>query len=49
VRNFFLVLPLLVLFAGCASKPKSEARIYDGDAPNIRYAPSSAGGPQSVY
>lgn len=49
VRIFLLVLPLAILFPGCAFKPKSEARIYDGDAPTIRYAPSTAGGPQSVY
>ncbi len=34
--------------AACASN-KPSAHIYDGDAPTIRYAPSHAGGPQSVY
>jgi hypothetical protein len=51
VRIFLLSLLAVVgcCFPGCASHPKSEAHIYDGDAPNITYAPSHAGGPQSVY
>jgi hypothetical protein len=36
-------------FGACASKNKSSAHIYEGDAPTIRMAPSEAGGPHSVY
>jgi len=49
VQKLFLLVAIVSQLAGCASKPKSEARLYDGDAPTIRYAPSTAGGPQSVY
>jgi hypothetical protein len=53
VQKIFLlsILALVTIaFSACASRrSKSEAHIYEGDAPNIRYAPSSAGGPQSYY
>jgi hypothetical protein len=52
VRKLLLLLVLAGAACGvgaCASKVKPSARIYDGDAPTIRMAPSEAGGPQSVY
>jgi hypothetical protein len=53
VQKFLLLTFLAIITCGlgsCASRPKkSESHIYNGDAPNIRYAPSKAGGPQSVY
>lgn len=46
MRLFALSLLALgtVLFAGCSSN-KGSARLYEGDAPNIRYSESHAGGP----
>lgn len=50
--RYLLLLSLLtscLLASACSSNPKASARIYEGDSPTIRYAPSHAGGPQSVY
>jgi hypothetical protein len=52
VQKFLLLVVLAAAgfsVGACASRHKSEAHLYEGDAPNIRYAPSSAGGPQSYY
>ncbi len=57
--KLILRLLLVVLFAsvaGCSlwkkdKTPKSSARVYDGDAPSIRYSdePEAAGGPLTPY
>jgi hypothetical protein len=47
MRLILLVLASCLLLAACRSN-KSSARIYEGDAPSIRYGESHAGGPMSV-
>lgn len=39
------VLPVVLCLSGCASrKPKSATRIYEGDAPSIRYSGEETAG-----
>jgi len=57
--KFLLRLLLVVWFAsvaGCSlwkkeKTPKSSARVYEGDAPSMRYSdePEAAGGPLTPY
>ncbi|HEX8295464.1 MAG TPA: hypothetical protein VF593_04140 [Chthoniobacteraceae bacterium] len=46
---FLLIAAGALTFSGCASRNKSSAHIYEGDAPTIRYAPSEAGGALDTY
>ena len=46
---FLLLLGAVLGFAACRSAPKSSARIYEGNAPNIQFHESHAGGPVGSY
>lgn len=44
-----LLLGAVLGLASCRSAPKSSARIYEGNAPSIKYHESHAGGPIGSY
>ena len=46
---FLLLLGAVLGLAACRSAPKSSARIYEGNAPSIKYHESYAGGPIGSY